>query len=86
MVQPWWAAHVGWNQNVFGERSSSDSLDETDLALWQGSETKAELVVLENAKFQRMIHEYHGKVEWLRSQVLRVSIPVALFVFIIIFF
>ena len=48
---------------MFGERSSSDSLDETDLALWQGSETKAELVVLENAKFQRMIHEYHGKVE-----------------------
>lgn len=28
------------------ERSSSDSLDEIDLALWQGSETKAEMVVL----------------------------------------
>lgn len=28
------------------ERSSSDSLDEMALALWQGSETKAEMVVL----------------------------------------
>lgn len=28
------------------ERSSSDSLDDMDLALWQGSETKAEMVVL----------------------------------------
>lgn len=53
MVQPWWAAQVGWNQNAFGEKSSSDSLDETDLALWQGRETKAELVVLEHAKFEQ---------------------------------
>lgn len=65
MVQPWWAAQVGWNQNAFGERSSSDSLDETDLALWQGRETKAELVVLEYARFEQVIHEYYGKVEGL---------------------
>lgn len=45
MVQPWWAAQVGWNQMQL-ERSSSDSLDEMALALWQGSETKAEMVVL----------------------------------------
>lgn len=40
---------MGWNQNAVGERSRGDSLDETDLFLWQGSEIK-ELVVLECAR------------------------------------
>lgn len=43
MVQPWWAAQVGWNQNAVGEKSNSDSLDETDLAFWQGSETEGRI-------------------------------------------
>ena len=86
MVQPWWAAQVGWNQNAVGERSSSDSLDETDLALWPGSETKAELVVFEHARFQQMIHEYYGKLEWLSPWVwircfVSVSVLVALCIF-----
>lgn len=32
------------------ERSSSDSLDEMDLALWQGNETNAEMVVLKHGQ------------------------------------
>lgn len=45
------------------ERSSSDSLDETDLALWQGSETEVELVALEHVEFEQVIHEHYRKVE-----------------------
>ena len=35
MAQASWAARVGWSQDAVGERSSSDSLDEAGLALWQ---------------------------------------------------
>lgn len=63
MVQPWWAAQVGWNQNAVEERSSSDSLEETDLAFWQGSEAEEELVALKHAKFEQVVHECYGRVE-----------------------
>ena len=42
-----------------------DSLDETDLALRQGSETKAGLVLSEHARFQQRIREHSGTGEWL---------------------
>lgn len=41
----------------------SDSLGETDLAFWQGSEAEEELVALKHAKFVQVAHEYYGRVE-----------------------
>ena len=69
MAQPSWAAQVGWNQNAVGERSSSDSLDETDMALRQGRGTKTELVVSEHARFQQRIREDSRAGEGLSPEI-----------------
>lgn len=42
----------GWKSKCIGEKSSSDSLD---LAFWQDSEIKEDLVALQHAKFERII-------------------------------
>lgn len=44
------------------ERGQSDSLDETDLAFWQGSKSEKKLVALEHGKHEQLIHECCGEV------------------------
>lgn len=54
----------GWKSKCIGEKSSGDSLD---LAFWQDSEIKENLVAVEHARFEQIIQ---GIVEKSNDRVL----------------